>query len=131
MAADGRPRRGQDARGGQGAGKVVTQDMHVVSKVSKASPKLLQYCAEGKHIGEATLTCRKAGGTALEYIKIKMTDLIVSSYQTGGSKGDVIPVDQFSLNFSKIEFEYAVQDTKGGSGGTVKGQYDYKKNKSS
>ena len=32
-----------------------------------------------------SLTCRKAGKDQQEYLKIKFTDLIVSSYQTGGS----------------------------------------------
>jgi type VI secretion system secreted protein Hcp len=98
--------------------------------MSKASPKLMQQCAEGKHIPDATLTCRRAGGSAQEYLKIKLTDCIISSYQTGGSaNGQVVPTDQFSLNFAKLEFEYAAQDAKGAAAGTVKGQYDFEKNK--
>ncbi len=37
---------------------------------------------------------------------IKMKPVYVTSYQTGGSSSDVVPVDQISLNFSKIEYEY-------------------------
>ncbi len=37
------------------------QDFHFVMKTNKASPKLLLCCANGEHINEATLVCRKAG----------------------------------------------------------------------
>jgi len=117
-------------RGGQGAGKVSMGDFQFVSRICKASPKLMEACATGKHIANATLTCRRAGGKQQEYLKIKLTDLIVSSYGLAGSNGaQVLPTDQFTLNFSKIEYEYADQDEKGNTKGTVKTQYDLKKQK--
>lgn len=116
--------------GGGGAGKVQMQDFHFVMKVNKASPKLLQMCATGEHIKEATMTCRKAGKEQQEFLKYKFTDLLVSSYQTGGSAGsDVIPTDQISLNFAKIEVEYKEQKPDGTLGGAVKAGYDLKANK--
>jgi type VI secretion system secreted protein Hcp len=43
-----------------------------------------------------------------------MTDLLVSSYQTGGSShGEIVPTDQISINFAKIEYAYGKQDAKG------------------
>src|SRR5438128_11888840 len=88
--------------GGSGAGKVQMQDFHFVMKVNKASPKLLLACATGQHIKEATLTCRKAGKDQQEYLKFKFNDLLISSYQTGGSgHSDVVPTDQISFNYSK------------------------------
>jgi type VI secretion system secreted protein Hcp len=78
--------------GGGGAGKVSMQDFHFVMKYNKSSPKLFQACASGQHIPKAVLTCRKAGGEQEEYLKVTMSDLLVSSYQSGGSAGrDVIP----------------------------------------
>jgi type VI secretion system secreted protein Hcp len=115
--------------GGGGAGKVSMQDFLFVMRVNKASPLLMLACATGEHIKEATLTCRKAGGDQQEYMKIKMSDLLVSSYQTGGSGGDVIPVDQISLNFSKIEYEYKPQKADGTLDSPVKTGYDLKANK--
>ncbi len=96
--------------GGGGAGKVAMQDLHFTSKLSKASPKLALACATGHHIKQAVLHARKAGGKQEEYYKITFHDLLVSSYQIGGSAhGDLAPVDQVSLNFSKIEWEYKEQ----------------------
>jgi len=99
---------------GSGAGKVSMQDFHFVMKANKASPKLMLACASGQHIKEGLLVCRKAGGKQEEFLKVKMSDLLISSYQTGGSAhGDVVPTDQISFNFSKIEFEYKPQKPDG------------------
>jgi type VI secretion system secreted protein Hcp len=116
------------AGGGGGAGKVSMQDFHFVMRVNKASPKLMLACATGDHLKAATLVCRKAGGDQQEYMKIVMSDLIVSSYQTGGSAGDIVPVDQISLNFSKIEYEYKPQKADGSLDSPVKTGYDLKLN---
>ena len=120
----------QSAGGGGGAGKVSMQDFHFVMKVNKASPELLLSCAEGRHIKEAILVCRKAGKDQQEYLKITMSDLLVSSFQTGGSAGsDEVPNDQISLNYSKIQYEYKEQKTDGTLGGAVKTGWDLKTNK--
>ena len=116
--------------GGGGAGKVSMQDFSFSMHVNKSSPKLLLACATGEHIKSALLTCRKAGKTQLEFLKIKLCDCLVSSYQTGGhGSGDIIPVDQVSLNFAKIEFEYYEQKPDGSGGGVVKAGYNVKENK--
>lgn len=115
---------------GMGAGKVSLQDFHFVMHVNKATPKLMERCATGEHIKKAVLTCRKAGKEQQEFLKIQMEDLIVTSYSTGGSAGsDTIPLDQISLNFSKIQFEYKEQKPDGSLGGSVKGGWDVKANK--
>ena len=44
---------GSGIGGGSGAGKVVMQDLHFVTKVSKASPKLFLACASGQHLSKA------------------------------------------------------------------------------
>ena len=100
--------------GGGGAGKAVAQDFHFAAATSKASPNLMLACATGRHFQQATLTCRKAGGTnQVEFLKIKLSDCLISSYQTGGAPGGDAPVpeDQFSLNFVKIDFLYTVART--------------------
>jgi type VI secretion system secreted protein Hcp len=116
------------AGGGGGAGKVSMQDFHFVMKICKASPKLMQACATGEHIKKAVLTCRKAGKDQQEFFKLTLSDLLVSSYQTGGSgHSDVVPTDQVALNFAKIEFDYKEQKADGTLGGKVHGGYDLAK----
>ena len=116
--------------GGGGAGKVSMQDFHFVMKHNKASPKLMLACARGEHIKKAVLTARKAGKEQQDFMKVSMEDVLVSSYQTGGSAtGDEIPMDQVSLNFAKIEHEYKEQKADGTLGGAVKTGYDLKTSK--
>ncbi|MEO8050706.1 MAG: type VI secretion system tube protein Hcp [Acidobacteriota bacterium] len=110
--------------GGGGAGKVSMQDFHFNMHINKATPKLLLACATGDHIKKAVLTCRKAGKQQQEFLKVTFSDLLVSSYSTGG--GGETPLEQISLNFSKIEFEYKEQKPDGTLGGAVKAGYDLK-----
>lgn len=114
--------------GGGGAGKVHMQDYQFSMRVNKASPKLFLACASGQHIKEALLTCRKAGKQQQEYLKIKFSDLLIATYQTGGSTADVVPVDQISFNFSKIEMTYAPQKPDGTLDSPVVHNYDLKGN---
>jgi type VI secretion system secreted protein Hcp len=116
--------------GGGGAGKVSLQDIHFTTNLSKASPKIMEACTTGQHLKKAVLVQRKAGGKQEEYLKITLSDALVSSYQIGGSHhGDHTPVDQFSLNFAKIEVEYKEQKADGSVSGVVKGGWDVKANK--
>lgn len=116
--------------GGGGAGKVQMQDFHFVMKVNKASPKLFLACATGEHIKKSILVGRKAGKDQQEYLKITFSDSLVSSYQIGGS-GDsgVVPMDQISLNFAKIEYEYKPQKADGTLDAPIQVGYDLKANK--
>lgn len=116
--------------GGHGGGKVVMQDFHCVAKFSKASAKLMLACATGEHFKKATLVCRKAGKDQQEYLTYKLEDCMISSYQVGGSAhGDVVPTDQFSVNFAKIELDYKMQKEDGSLTPGAKAGYDVKANK--
>ena len=111
--------------GGGGSGKVSMQDFHFTMLVNKASPALFLACAQGDHIKNAILTCRKAGKDQQEFMKVTMNDVLVSSFQIGGA-GGVVPTDQISLNFAKIEVEYKEQDATGKLVGSIKKWFDLK-----
>ena len=116
--------------GGGGSGKVAMQDFHFVKKIDKSSPKLFVACATGEHLKTITLTCRKAGKDQQEFLKIVLTDSMVTSYQDGGSAGaDIVPMDQISVGFSKIELKYKEQKPDGSLGGEIVGGWDVKTNK--
>jgi len=117
--------------GGGGVGKVNIQDLHFESHISKAGPKLFLACAEGDHIKQAILTARKASGQQQEYYKITISDLLVSSCQTGtSSKNEIIsPIDQVSLSFSKIDILYREQKPDGTLGPPTEIKYDLKLHK--
>ena len=115
------------AGGGGGAGKVVFQDFSFVMKSNKASPKLMLACANGEHIKNAVLVCRKAGKDQQEYLKYTFSDLLVSAFQTTGTgAADVVPMEEISFNYAKIEVEYKEQKPDGTLGGAIKAFYDVK-----
>ena len=113
--------------GGHGAGKVVLQDLTCTHKMDIASPSLFLHCCNGKHIKEGTLVARKAGETQLEYLKIKMTDILISSVQDAGHAGSETH-ENFTMNFAKIEIEYHEQNEKGASAGKSNAGWDVQKN---
>jgi len=115
------------AGGGGGAGKVQMQDFHFVMKLNKASVSLMKACATGQHIKTATLIARKAGKDQQEYLTIKFTDVLVSSFQTGGSEqGAAVPSDQVSINFAKIEVDYRPQKPDGALDSPEQFKFDLK-----
>ena len=115
--------------GGGGAGKVSMQDFHFTMNCNKSSVKLFLACAGGDHIKSAVLTCRKAGKDQQEFYKVTFSDILVSSYQSGGGGGESLPMDSISLNFAKVEKEYKEQKSDGTLGGAIKAGWDLKLNK--
>ena len=113
--------------GGAGAGKAIFEDLLVVTRTSKASPKLWQACASGQHLKTAVLVCRKAGKAPVEFLKITLTDATITSYEIEGSDEE-LPVDQFALGFAKVETAYVAQDPTGKSQPPVTTGWDLKKN---
>lgn len=111
------------AGGGGGAGKVSMSDISVMKYLDKASCDLMYHCASGKHIPSALITIRKAGDKPLEYLKIKLTDILVSSVQHSGSGGGDNLSESLSLNFAKIEVEY--QEQKADGSGSPAGKFGW------
>ncbi len=103
---------------GGGAGKANFQDISVTKFVDLASPNLMLCCANGKHIEKGVITVRKAGENPLEYLKITMQKILVTSYATGGSGGEDRLTESVSLNFAQVKVDYAQQADKGGKKGT-------------
>lgn len=97
--------------GGGGAGKPVVQDFTIVKQLDAASPKLMEACCRGEHLGNAMVTLVSKEGQQ-DYFKIKMSDVLISSYQTsGGSGGGSVPMEQVSFTFSHVDLQAA--DRKG------------------
>ena len=144
--------------GGGGAGKGQVDDLRVTKKIDSSSPLLFLNCLSGAHLKDATLTVRKAGGQQLEYLKIKLTDVLISNVKPHGNAeqnevyhdaegkniggyvkdrtpgaistyGDEIPLEELSLNFAKIEYTYQPQGSNGqAQGGPIVAGWDVKGN---
>src|SRR5512141_1972559 len=84
---------------GGGEGKAVFHDLSFVHNVDKASPVLMQACATGTHLKEATITHRKAGKGQQEYLIVKMNDVIITGVtHAGGEMGS----ETVSVAFAKV-----------------------------
>jgi type VI secretion system secreted protein Hcp len=103
---------------GGGAGKANFQDISVTKYIDLASPNLMLFCANGKHITKGTLTVRKAGENPLDYLKVTLDKIMVTSYSTGGSGGEDRLTENVTLNFAGVKVEYVPQDAKGGKAGS-------------
>lgn len=113
---------------GGGAGKCAFQDISITKFIDKASPLLFQYCATGKHIPEGQIIVRKAGENPLEYFKIKLQEIIITSYSTGGSGGEDRLAETVSLNFREFEEVYTPQKEDGSGDSPVRFGYNIMKN---
>lgn len=99
--------------GGGGAGKANFQDISITKWIDKSSPILMLYCANGDHFTDAKLTVRKAGKKPLEYLKISMKDVLITSVSTGGSGGEDKLTENVTLNFRTVKVEYQEQKSDG------------------
>jgi len=133
--------------GGAGKGRVVLGDFVITKNVDKASPALFQYCCSGQPITKAVLTCRKAGKDQQPYYTVTMTDVLISSAQTGdigleptlggapaGSAkpagDDWLAMETIAFNYSTISVSYSEQAADGSTKGAITKGWDAKGNKS-
>jgi type VI secretion system secreted protein Hcp len=116
------PGGGVSAGGGAGAGKVQVGDLRCAARTSKASPRLALACASGQHFPSAVLTVRRTAGTKLEFLRISLDEVVVSSYAVAGSTDP--PTDEFALAFARIRVEYTPQAPSGKAGTPVQVGWD-------
>ena len=114
--------------GGAGAGKANFHDLSFTHKIDKASPVLMQACATGVHLKEATITHRKAGKGQQEFLVVKMNDVIVTAVSDTDST-NTDPLESVSLTFAKVAVEYRPQKADGSLDASVFFKYDLKANK--
>jgi type VI secretion system secreted protein Hcp len=112
---------------GGGDGKATFHDLSFVHKIDKASPVLMQACATGVHLKEATITHRKAGKGQQEFLVIKMNDVIVTGVTHGG--GSDGHSENVSLAFAKVNLEYKPQKPDGSLDAGIHFKYDLKAQK--
>ena len=63
------------------------------------------------------------------FLKITLTDVLVSSFGTSSASSDQLPIDHFSLSYAKIVYEFTPQKADGSPDEIVKAGWDMKANK--
>lgn len=111
--------------GGGGAGKISVHDISIVTRLSAASPQLLAACAGGTNILSATLSVRDSATSTNDYYQIKLENMQLSSLKqageiASGTNSNSRPMEQLSLNFTKITAAYTEEDGTVTTGTVVK-----------
>lgn len=112
---------------GGGAGKPLFEDLLVVARTSKASPRLVLACASGQHVKSAVLTCRRAGAAPVEFLTITLDDVVVASFEIDGGEEEP-PTDQIALAFAKARIAYTPVSKTGKPKPDVEIAWDLAKN---
>lgn len=103
---------------GGGGGKVNVSDITLTKYVDRATIDLIKRSTTGEHIADGELIVRKSGGSApVEYYKMKLKHIMITSYNTGGQKDGLDRMQEtVSLNFREFEVEYTMQEEDGSAG---------------
>jgi type VI secretion system secreted protein Hcp len=112
--------------GGGGAGRATFQDLSIVHKIDKASPKLLEACATGEHLKEATIS--KVGKGQQEFLVIKMNDVIITGVVQSAPDSEA-GSETVSLEFAKVDWEFRPQKADGSLDAGIHFKFDIKANK--
>jgi type VI secretion system secreted protein Hcp len=99
-------------------------DLHFKKHADRATPDLITGCYYGKHFDSATLIIRKSGEKPLEYLIYTMDDVRISSVKQEGAPEDPKLIENVSLNFARIRYDYKEQNEKGAVAATPSGSID-------
>lgn len=88
--------------GGGGSGKFEPTDLTITKLTGTASPLLLQKVATGEHLREVLLTQEPVRRNPRPFLTIELEDVLISSYQAGGTNENAAPTEQISLTYNKI-----------------------------
>lgn len=113
--------------GGGGGGTLRFSALNTFKPTGKGSPTLMLACCQGRLLPAVQMELTRMDGQGQEQVfqKVRLENVIISSYQSSGDGGGSIPSESVSLNFTKITYgvavgagvEEAFWDIPGNSGG--------------
>lgn len=93
----------------------------------KASPQLMQACAEARNFDEVKVEFVRPGKQGEEvYQTMSYKNCVITSWQASG-QGGTQGAENLTLNFVSIENKFIEYDEKGKAGSPVTGSYDASK----
>lgn len=108
---------------GAGVGKPTVHDLSITHRIDRASPSLMQACASGTHLKEATITHRKAGGGQHEYFVVTMHDVVITGVTHAGDHSGP-GAETVTMAFGKVHVVYTPQKADGSADAAVHFTYD-------
>ena len=112
------------SRGEYATGRPVFEQVSFSASIDQSYPKLEQALATNETITKAVLTCRKSGGTQVDFLTITFDNARVTSCLLEGDE-NVAPVPhmEFKMSFQKVTVEYRPQKETGILGGAFSASY--------
>ena len=114
--------------GGAGAGKASFSSFKFNKLYDSSSPALFEGTATGEHFKAATFTFRRSGAEQADFLTVKLTDVLITGYQQGGTKEPPL-LEAVSLDASKIAIEYKPQRADGSLGSPIGTSFSVTENK--
>lgn len=116
--------------GGTSSGRAMLGTVNFSKAMDKATTKLMEYCATGKHSPKAEIHFCQAGDGDKKhtYMKYTLENVVVASYDVGAG-GDYRPNENISLVYETIETGYKDLTNKGAGGAELKFKYSASENK--
>jgi len=129
--------------GGGVAGKAVFSGVRFRKPLDKASIPIFLACASGKHLKSARFAFRRVA-TAVDFYKVTLDDVVVTHIVQRAGTGAQYPLsfdtlstgadetallEEASVAYTKIRWEYDSTDASGSPSGVVKGGWDLKLNR--
>jgi type VI secretion system secreted protein Hcp len=88
-------------------GRAAFQDITFTHLIDRASPSLMVACASAQRFRDARLTVRRPGTTTPEeFLLINLEEVFVTSAQSSGTEAAGGLVEQVTLAFARVDFEY-------------------------
>jgi len=115
--------------GGGGVGKASFNDLQVLARIDKAAPSVLKNCASGQHLGKVEVSVCKAGGSQIEYTRVTLEEVLVTSVQYTAEQGSDAVFVQYSFQAAKVKQQYWEQTDKGGKGAETVLGWNIKENR--
>ncbi len=113
---------------GSGVGRANVQDFVFTTKVDSSHPTVLGMSLKGKSFKTAVFTQRKAGDKPLEFVKITMSNGLISGIFFEGNHTDETQTVTVTLNFGQVKFDYTPQAADGSGGATISYGHDITRN---
>lgn len=129
--------------GGGGAGKSTFSGVRIRKLLDTASIPIALACASGLHIQSARFAFRRASSTPLDFYVVTLEDVVVThagqcattgtqsplSFETlAKSPASAALLEEVTLHFAKIRWEYGQQGPKGQGLPPITGGWDVKAN---
>ena len=110
---------------GRTSSRAVVNPIGITKIYDASSPYIALACMQGKAFDEVVISFRQDSGDAhLDYLKITLSNVVISSYGLNGSAMGEEITDSLSLSFETVNVLYTMQADDHSSGDEHEIEYD-------